>query len=145
MSDEMVGVAVALLGAAFFGSAPLFARLGLQHMSTRTGVFLSIVVGTLIIGALAIPLHGTEILALPLAALVWIIVLGVLNFPLGRYFAFTAVHMAGVARAMPVLSVAPLFAAVLAFVFIGETPTLLSLVGALSVVGGVILIISERT
>ena len=113
-------------------------------MSTRTGVFLSIVVGTLIIGALAIPLHGTEILAVPLAALVWIIVLGVLNFPLGRYFAFTAVHMVGVARAMPVLSVAPLFAAVLAFVFIGETPTLLSLVGALSVVGGVILIVSER-
>lgn len=144
MSEAMVGILLGLLGAFLFGSSPMFARLGLQYVRTTTGVFTSLLAGSVLVGSLAIPLHAREMLSLPVAALLLIVLLGLLNFPLGRYFNFVAVRLAGVARATPILSTSPLFAVVIAIVFIDETPTLLTLIGGLIVVSGVALIVSER-
>ncbi|MCZ6614717.1 MAG: EamA family transporter [Chloroflexi bacterium] len=144
MSEAMVGILLGLLGAFLFGSAPIFTRLGLQYVRTTTGVFTSLLVGSVLIGSLAIPLHAREMLSLPVAALLWIALLGLLNFPLGRYFNFKAVRLAGVARATPILSTSTLFAVLFAIIFIDETPTLLTLIGGLLIVGGVVSIVSER-
>lgn len=144
MNEAMVGILLGLLGAALFGSSPIFARLGLQHLRTTTGVFTSLVTGSVLLGVLAVPLHGREMVSLPLAALLWIALLGLLNFPLGRYFNYAAVRLAGVARTTPILSTATLFAVLFAIIFLDETPSLLTLTGGLLVVGGVVLIVSER-
>ena len=139
-----MGILLGLLGAFMFGSSPIFARLGLQYVRTTTGTFTSLLAGSVLIGSLAIPLHAREMLSLPVAALVWIALLGLLNFPLGRYFNFAAVRLAGVARATPLLSTSPVFAMLFAVIFIDETPTLLTLIGGLVIVSGVGLIVSER-
>ena len=144
MSDAMSGILLGLLGAALFGSSPIFARLGLQHVRTTTGVFTSLVTGSMLLGMLAVPLHAREMLNLPVAALLWIALLGLLNFPLGRYFNFAAVHLAGVARTTPILSTSTLIAVLFAIIFLDEAPSLLTLMGGLFVVGGVVLIVSER-
>ena len=101
MNEAMVGILLGVLGAFLFGSSPIFARLGLQYVRTTTETFTSLLAGSVLIGSLAIPLHTREMLSLPVAALVWIALLGLLNFPLGRYFNFAAVRLAGVARATP--------------------------------------------
>ncbi len=144
MSEAMVGILLGILGAFLFGSSPIFARLGLQYVRTTTGTFTSLLAGSVLLGILAVPLHTREMLSLPVAALLWIALLGLLNFPLGRYFNFTAVRLAGVARATPILSTSTLFAVLFAIIFIDETPTLLTLIGGLLIVGGVVLTVSER-
>ncbi|MCZ6789869.1 MAG: DMT family transporter [Chloroflexi bacterium] len=144
MSEAMVGILLGILGAFLFGSSPIFARLGLQYVRTTTGTFTSLLAGSVLLGILAVPLHAREMLNLPVAALLWIALLGLLNFPLGRYFNFTAVRLAGVARATPILSTSTLFAVLFAIIFIDETPTLLTLIGGLLIVGGVVLTVSER-
>ena len=144
MNEAMVGILLGLLGAFLFGWSPRFARLGPQYVRTTTGTFISLLAGGVLVGSLAIPLHAREMVSLPLAALVWIALLGVLNFPLGRYFNFAAVRLAGVARATPILSTSPLFATLFAVIFLDETPTLLTLIGGLIIVSGIALILSER-
>ncbi len=84
MSEAMVGILLGLLGAFLFGSSPIFARLGLQYVRTTTGTFTSLLAGSVLLGILAVPLHAREMLNLPVAALLWIALLGLLNFPLGR-------------------------------------------------------------
>jgi drug/metabolite transporter (DMT)-like permease len=48
-------------------------------------------------------------------------VVGILNFPLGRFFNYLSISHLGVGRSTPILASAPLFAMVLAVIFTGET------------------------
>ena len=145
MSDELIGIALALLAAGGWASASIFARLGLQHVRNTTGTMVSMVAGLAVVGAVAIPFYGDRIPALPLAAFGWFALLGLLNFPLGRFFSYTAMHLAGVARASPIVSTSPLWATIIAIIILNEAPTPLTLVGAVAIVGGLALIMSERT
>ena len=139
----MIGIVLALLAALWFGSAPYFARLGLRHMSTTAGTLVSMVSALLVVGIIAIPIHRGELLSLPLVLLGWLALLGFLNYPLGRFLNFSGVRLAGVARATPLLATSPLWAMIMAIMFLGETPGLLTALGALSVMGGVALIVRE--
>ena len=82
--------------------------------------------------------------ALPAVAFAWFALLGLINFPLGRFFNFTGVHLAGVSRTAPVLAGAPLVAMTLGITLGGETLTPLIALGTAAIVGGVVLIVSER-
>ena len=144
MSDELTGIALALLGALGWASSSIFARLGLQHVRNTTGTMISMLVGLAVVGAVAIPFYGDRIPALTLVAFGWIALMGLLNFPLGRFVSYTAIQIAGVARASPIISTSPLWATIIAVVFLNESPTLLTLVGAVAIVGGLALIMSKR-
>ena len=140
----MLGILLAGLAAASWGAAAIFARLGLQYMRPTTGTLFSLFAGFLLLSAIALPLHWDDILLLPAIAFLWLFLLGLLNFPLGRLLNYSAVRLAGVARATPVLSIAPLFAIALAVLFTGEELTPLLFAGTLAIVAGIALIVSER-
>ena len=145
MSNELIGITLALLAAAGWATSSIFARLGLQHVRNTTGTMVSMVTGVVVVGAVALPFYGSRILLLPLVAFAWFGLLGLLNFVLGRFFSYSAIHLAGVARATPIVSTSPLWAMIIAVIFLNEVPTLLTLVGAVTIVGGLALIMSERT
>ena len=144
MSDELIGITLALLAAVGWAGSSIFARLGLQHVRNTTGTMVSMVTGLAVVAAVALPFYGGRILLLPLVAFAWFALLGVLNFVLGRFFSYTAIHLAGVARASPVVSTSPLWAMIIAVIFLNETLTILTLIGAVAIVGGLALIMSER-
>ena len=98
MSGEMIGIALGLLSALGFGASPLLVRIGLRYVRTTTGTLVSMLAALLVVGAIAIPLHAEEMLALPLVAFGWFAVLGLVNYPVGRFLNFTSVRLAGVAR-----------------------------------------------
>ncbi|MCI0887955.1 MAG: EamA family transporter, partial [Chloroflexi bacterium] len=92
----------------------------------------------------ALVLHFDEIWALTAIAFGWFLLVGVLNYPLGRLLNFNSVSKIGVARATPVVGASPLFAAALAVTIGGETMTWTIFVGTLAIVGGIALIVSQK-
>jgi drug/metabolite transporter (DMT)-like permease len=140
----MLDVVLGLSAALGFGGSAVFARAGLQHMRSTTGTLVSLVVGSVLITALAFILHTDEILSLSGIAFLWFLLSGLLNFPMGRLLNYTGVSLAGVSKATPLIGTAPLFATVLAITVGGESINLPILAGTLLIVGGGGLILSQR-
>ena len=140
----MTGVLLSLSAAVGFGSSAVFARLGMQHMRSTSGALLSLVVGAVISTIIAFAVHSKEIFDLEGVAFLWFLLVGALSFPLGRVMNYTGVRLAGVSRASPIVGASPLFATVLAVVFLGESVNAPLIIGTLGVVGGLALISTQR-
>ena len=139
----MLGVTLGLLAALGFGTAAVFARLGLQHMRASTGTFISLVVGSLLTSAIAFSLYWEVIFALAGGAFLWFLLSGSINFPLGRLLNFTGVSLAGVSRSSPILGSSPLWATILAVSVGGETINLPIALGTAAIIAGLGLILSQ--
>ena len=140
----MLEIALGLSAALGFGSSAIFARLGLQHLRPTSGTLVSLVVGSVIAMTLAFIFHFDEIFALGSFAFVWFLLSGFINFPLGRLLNFTAVDLAGVNRATPIIGASPLFAMALAITIGGESINVPIFLGTISIIGGLVLILSQR-
>jgi uncharacterized membrane protein len=140
----MLGVALALSAAVGFGTAAVFARLGLQHMRSTTGTLVSVIVGTIIVMTLALVIHWDAILALAGVAFLWFLLSGSINFPVGRLLNFTSVSLAGVSKSAPIVGSSPLFATALAITVGGESINAPILVGTFAIIGGMTLILTQR-
>jgi len=114
-------------------------------MRSTTGTVVSLAAGLVVIGALALIFHWDEMFSVPAVAFFWFVLLGVINYPLGRLFNFTGVHLAGIGRASPILSGAPLVAATMGITLLGETMTLLVALGTVAIIGGIVLILTARS
>ena len=145
MSDIVLAILLGTVAAIAFGFVPFFARLGLVHLRTNTGVLTSMLAGLVVVGLFAVPLHIRDMFAISMLTLLWLAILGFVNYRLGRFFNYTSVQLIGVARATPLLATAPLWATLAAIIFLGETPNVATLLGVVTVVGGVALIVSERS
>ena len=138
-------IVFALLAAVGWGAGAVFARLGLQHMRSTTGTVVSLAAGVVMVGTLALAVNRDIMFALPVVAFLWFLLLGTINYPLGRYFNFLGVHLAGVSRASPILAAAPVVAVILGITLGGESLTPFIALGTVFIIGGVVLIVTERT
>jgi len=102
------------------------------------------IVGLILVFTLALIFHFEEMVSLAAVSFAWFALLGSIQYPLGRFLNFTSLKMAGVARAAPLLSATPIFAALWAITLGGEELTTVTLVGTMLLVAGVALIASER-
>ncbi|MFH1560727.1 MAG: DMT family transporter [Chloroflexota bacterium] len=140
----MLGVAFALLAATCWGFGVIWVRLGLQSLRPTTGTWMSLIPGSLMVIILAVVFNLDDITTLAAVAFFWFALAGLLNFALGRFLHNVGIQLAGVARATPLFSTAPLFATILAIIFLGETITPWLLLGTATIVSGIILITSEQ-
>ena len=138
-------ILLALLAAFAWGTSAIFVRLGLRHMRSTTGTVISLASGGSLVGLITFALYGNEMFTLPATVYAWIILLGLINYPMGRLLNFTGVQLAGVSRTAPILAGAPLVAATLGVFLGGETITFTIAVGIAAIVAGVVLVVSERT
>ena len=140
----MTGIVFSLLAASGFAATAVFARTALQRMSTPYGTLLSLFVSTVAAMIIVAVLHPDELLGLGLVALGWLFLVGLLNFPLGRMFNYTSVRMVGVSKASTVVATSPLFATVLAVIFLGERVSPITLLGTVAVIGGLALTLNQK-
>ncbi|MBI2856663.1 MAG: EamA family transporter, partial [Chloroflexi bacterium] len=94
--------------------------------------------------ALAALFNSGDIRSLAALAFFWFALSGLFNFALGRLLNAVSINLAGVARAAPLFSTAPVFATILGVTFLGESVTPWLVLGTLSVVAGIALITSEQ-
>ena len=140
----MTGIVFSLLAASGFAATAVFARTALQRMSSPYGTLLSLFVSTIAAMTIVAFLRPDEILGLGIVALGWLFLIGLCNFPLGRMFNYTSVRMVGVSKASTIVATSPLFATVLAVIFLDESVSAISFVGTVAVIGGLALILNQK-
>lgn len=140
----MLGIVLSLSAALGFGASAVFARLGMEHMRSTTATTVSLATSTTVTLAIALALHSSEIPRVGGVSYLWLLLVGVLTFPVGRLFNYTAVRLAGVSRASPVVGASPLFATALAVTVGGEAITAPILFGTISIIGGLAVILSRQ-
>lgn len=140
----MIGVLWALMAAAGFGFSNIFVRLGLQFVSPSRGTFISLLSSLLLSTTVTVLWQLDALLSIPLVALGWFAIAGILNFPVGRFFKFLGIRYLGTTRATAVASASPLFSIILAVLLIGERINPPILAGALFIVVGLYLLAKEQ-
>jgi drug/metabolite transporter (DMT)-like permease len=114
-------IALALMAATSWGFSGVLVRKGLRDLSTQTGTLISLAAGLIFTAVLVAIFELRELTSASLVTVGAFAVIGILNFPLGRYFNYLAMGRLGVGRSTPILASAPLFAVLLAIVFTHET------------------------
>lgn len=142
----MLGIVLSLLAALAWGAGAIFVRLGMVNMRPTVGTLITLMASLLCLLPIVLIVQGGAVLtvaALPTATLTAMALSGVLNFGIGRLLNYNAVKLAGVAKATPILAIAPLFSVLLAVLFLGEHVTGMLLLGIVSIVAGTVLVVSK--
>ena len=139
-----VAIAFAFLAACGFASGNVLVRVGTEKVPAPTATLLTVFSGIILIVGLALALRLDEISSLSTEALGWILVLGILGYPMARLFIITAISMVGAARAVPMAGLQPVVAFTLGVILLGERPDLLVIVGTPVIVVGRLLVVMPR-
>ena len=140
----MEGFAFALLAAVGFAASGVFTRLAGRGIGVPTGTALSVLASLALAVIPALVLDLPAFAKISIAGFLWIALLAFINYPLARMLNFFAITRIGAARASPLFSSSPLWATVLAIIFLGERPHWVVIVGTLCIVAGAIIIVTER-
>ncbi len=141
MSSQLSGALIALLVPVCFGSGMVLARVGLVHVPSGAGNFLSLVVGWTLVASVTAILHPDALFGVSLGAFGWLAMIGVVNFPIGRFMNFASIKHLGVLKANPILAMAPIVSAFEGVVFLGERINWAIGAGTLLAVSGVIIVV----
>ena len=132
----MTAIGLSFLAIMGFGSATIFARLGMPRVGPMPVVFISLCFSFAASGILAAIFVSADFAALPLIVIAWCVMLGAFNFLGGRNLSYLAVGRIGAARAGAIVGTSAVFASSLAISFTGERPHWVVIVGTLVVVAG---------
>ena len=132
----MPAIGLAILALMGFGSAAIFARVGMQTVGAPTVTIISLCFSFLASGILALIFAWSDFGALPLIVLAWCLMLGAFNFLGGRNLSFQAIGRIGAARAGAIVGTSAVFASILAITLTGERPHWIVLAGTVVVVAG---------
>lgn len=132
----MLAIALALLAASSWGFSAVLVRLGLRDMTTSMGTLISLLAGLLLTGVLVALTQREALLALSMTTVALFALIGILNFPMGRFFNYLSMSRLGVARSTPLLASAPLFAVLLAVFVTGEDLRLATAIGIALIFAG---------
>ena len=134
---DLLPILLALLAAASWGFSAVLVRFGLRDVATRPGTLISLASGLVLTAALVLILEpGNIAQALTPKAMLVFGLIGMLNFPIGRFCNYMAMNRLGVGRSTPILGSAPLFAVIIAVVFIGESLHLATAAGVALILSG---------
>ncbi|MSQ31519.1 MAG: EamA family transporter [Dehalococcoidia bacterium] len=138
----MIAIVLAIAAAASWGFSAVLVRRGLRDLSTSAGTLLSLAAGLVCTAILVALLEFDELLSVSWTAVALFAVIGVLNFPIGRFCNYMAMGRLGVARSTPLLASSPLFAVIIAVVFTGESLTLVTAAGIALIFSGLFVTIT---
>ena len=138
----MLGVLLSIIAALCWGTMVVLARMGMQRIKPTTATLISLVSSVALLGLLALIINFDDIVSLSLTTLLWFGLIGFITYGLGRHFSYFGIRYIGVARATPISASSPLFAIILAIIFIGESVNLPIVIGTLCIVGGLFLLIT---
>ena len=143
MTGLYSGIALSLLAAAGFGLGTVLIRKALEWVSPFVATLISLVIGISVLGFFCILFFGIEIFDQPKSVYFVTCILGLLVTSAAGSF-LTAMKLAGAGFASPILGASPIFSIGLALTLRGEQPQLLALTGALVIVFGVVVLVTDK-
>ena len=141
MSPELTGGLIALLVPLCFGTGTVLARVGLVHIPAGAGNFLSLVTGWLLIASITAVLYPNALFGITLGTFGWLAMIGVVNFPGGRFLNFVSIKYLGILRANPILAMSPIVSAFEGVFFLDEQLNWAIATGTLLAVAGIIIVV----
>ncbi|MEE8413711.1 MAG: DMT family transporter [Dehalococcoidales bacterium] len=140
----MLGIGLAITAACCWSIAAILARLGLQSgLRASTATLISALSSLMLLGTLALFINFNDVVNLLPLALAWFGLIGIVNYVMGRQFNYLSIKHIGVTKAAPLFASAPLFAMVLAVIFLGETVNPPIIAGTLIIIGGLYLVVTS--
>lgn len=139
-----MGILFAILASLSWGLSGILARLAVGSIGTLAGTFISLVASLAVIAGAVLVFQPGSFLVLTLSAVLWFAFIGVVSYLPGRYSQYKGIELIGASRAVALSAVGPLFAMVVAVIFLKEAVTMPILVGILCIVAGAYLI-ARRT
>ncbi|MBX7111631.1 MAG: DMT family transporter [Dehalococcoidia bacterium] len=141
----MFAIVLALVAAACWGLSAVLVRTGLRYLTPTVGTLISLVSALALTAVLVVALQLPELLDVSLQAVAMFALIGILNFPMGRFLNYLAMSHLGVGRSTPLLASAPLFAVLGAVVFTGEELHLATVAGIGLIIGGLYVTLTAKT
>ena len=138
----MIAIALAIGAAASWGLSAILVRWGLRDLSTAAGTLISLSAGLVFMAMLVVLLQFDALLSVSWTAVALFGVIGMLNFPIGRFCNYMAMERLGVTRSTPLLASAPLFAVMIAVAVTGESVSLVTAAGIALILGGLIVTVT---
>ncbi|MEA3311116.1 MAG: DMT family transporter [candidate division WOR-3 bacterium] len=135
---EIAGIGTAILWAA---NAIFFAE-GAKRTDALSVSILRLILASVILTVLHLALGGR--FNFQLDAVLWLGASGIVALAVGDWFLFSALGKIGPRIVMLVMSASPVFAALIAWIFLGETLGLMAIVGIALVVGGICLVVLNK-
>ena len=132
---------IALCASLSYACVLVTSRRGMQYSTPKTVTLVSLIVHTVSLWTAVLLTGGIP--RVDAAAVYVFIVAGMLQ-PIIRLCTYTGVHRVGAARSAPIRSTHPMFGVCVAITVLGETATLVTLAGVVSVVCGIVLITWKR-
>lgn len=136
-----MGILIGLTSALLFGLTAVFIKIGMRRRPVDNGLFMSVLVNVLFLGALMLFISLPEWSWPGVAGFV---VAGLMATWIARGASFVAIRLLGPARQSAILVSAPLFAALIGWFFLGEGMTLLQAGGGVVVSVGLLVLIRSR-
>ena len=127
-----------------FGLSAVFIKAAMSSVSVKTATVISLLSSMAVTMIFAFALHSEEILSLSPIAFLWFILAGLITFLGGRLLNFQAINLVGASKASAVVSSTPLFAAILAVIFLNETVNLMLGMGTMMIVTGIALVVMQE-
>lgn len=131
-------VALALLTAAGWGASDPLSKAGMQRGGTPFQVSLTVILVSVVVYWVAIVVRGTPLSALAPWVIGLFILTGLAATSLARVLSYTGVQRAGASVSSATVNTRPVWATMMAIVFLGEAVTVQGILGILFVVSGLI-------
>ena len=140
----MTGILFALGASTVWGIGNVWIRLALRDMRPTTSAVFSLFSGLLLLLPLSFWLHWDSLTAMTLGALGAVFFYGMSNFLLGRFLNYSSISRIGLNRSVPIVSASPVPALALAVLLLGEEINLMLIIGGVTVMAGILLIVTDR-
>lgn len=132
------GFLYALLVMICWGTAPIFAKIGLSKLPPLTAlVFRNTFIAIMFLLAMLINGSMKTIFTSDIRSVVFILIEALLAGLIGQYFYYKAVKVWEASRVVPIVGAFPLVTFFIAVLILSEKVTLLKVLGALFIVAGV--------
>ncbi len=140
-----LGIALTVIAAVAWGAGDVFARKAMFETSAAMVLTSMIVLIVITLGVVGIGLEGLSAFgSKDLEFFGLVALMGLLTWVTGHLLYFHGMQRAGVIIAAPILGAAPLPAIAIAVAFGGERPNAWIIVGAIAIVTGVALLVTQR-
>ena len=140
----MIGILFALTAALAWGIGNVWVRIALQGLRPTTASVITLFTGMLLLFPLALVLHWDEVKGISAGVLLIIFFYGMANFLMGRFLNVLSISRIGLNRAIPIVASSPVFALILAVIFLDESLSALIILGTITVMAGILLIVTEQ-
>ena len=142
----MLGVVLALISSVSFSLNSVMARRGLARATASAGAFVTVLLGVpLFLGASLVTGQLFNAADIPLRGYLLLSAAGLLHFGVGRYFNYRAAAAIGATRAGAVQALVVPYAILIAFVFLGETISVIMGFGILLIMIGPAIMVQRST